>query len=126
MGHAALVFVPPSPSRLPLRFNPDVSWVALICGSFARIWIFLRTDPLVQILRKPQASTTLVEGRIEPHERLSLTLVFDHDVIDGAPAARFARRLVELIESGGGLDKEQTQTAMDAELVAVRTEYVPT
>ena len=106
-------------------FNPDVSWAALTCGSFARIWIFLRTDPLVRTLRKPQASTTLVEGRIEPRERLSLTLVFDHDVIDGAPAARFARRLMELIESGYRLDKEQTRTAMDAEPVAVRTEYVP-
>jgi hypothetical protein len=28
-------------------------------------------------------------------------------VIDGAPAARLARRLVELIESGYGLDEEQ-------------------
>jgi pyruvate/2-oxoglutarate dehydrogenase complex dihydrolipoamide acyltransferase (E2) component len=36
---------------------------------------------------------------------LHLTLVFDHDVIDGAPAARFTKRLVELIESGYGLDE---------------------
>ena len=47
----------------------------------------------------------VVEGRIEPREILNLTVVFDHDVIDGAPAARFARRLVELIESGYGLDE---------------------
>ena len=46
----------------------------------------------------------VVDGRIEPREILNLTLVFDHDVIDGAPAARFARRLIELIESGYGLD----------------------
>ena len=45
----------------------------------------------------------VVEGRIEPREILNLTVVFDHDVIDGAPAARFTRRLVELIESGCGL-----------------------
>jgi hypothetical protein len=32
-------------------------------------------------------------------------------VIDGAPAARFTRRLVELIESGYGLDEVQTMTA---------------
>ena len=37
-------------------------------------------------------------------------MVFDHDVIDGAPAARFVRRLVELIESGGGLDAEQSES----------------
>jgi pyruvate/2-oxoglutarate dehydrogenase complex dihydrolipoamide acyltransferase (E2) component len=65
-----------------------------------------------------------VEGRIEPREILSLTLVFDHDLIDEAPAARFARRLVELIESGDGLDEEQTQTAVNVEPLAVRTEKV--
>ena len=50
----------------------------------------------------------IVEGRIEPREILNLTVVFDHDVIDGAPAARFSRRFVELIESGYGLDEDQT------------------
>jgi pyruvate/2-oxoglutarate dehydrogenase complex dihydrolipoamide acyltransferase (E2) component len=29
--------------------------------------------------------------------------MFNHDVVDGAPAARSTRRLVELIESGYGL-----------------------
>lgn len=46
----------------------------------------------------------VVDGRIEPREILNLTVIFDHDVIDGGPAARFARRLIELIESGSGLD----------------------
>jgi pyruvate/2-oxoglutarate dehydrogenase complex dihydrolipoamide acyltransferase (E2) component len=50
----------------------------------------------------------VVEGRIEPREILHLAVVFQHDVIDGAPAARFTRRLVELIESGYGLDEDQT------------------
>ena len=47
----------------------------------------------------------IVESRIEPREILNLTVVFDHHVIDGAPAARFTRRLVELLESGYGLDE---------------------
>jgi pyruvate/2-oxoglutarate dehydrogenase complex dihydrolipoamide acyltransferase (E2) component len=47
----------------------------------------------------------VVEGRIEPREILNLTVLFDHDVVDGAPATRFVRRLVELIESGYGLDE---------------------
>jgi pyruvate/2-oxoglutarate dehydrogenase complex dihydrolipoamide acyltransferase (E2) component len=51
-----------------------------------------------------------VEGRIEPREILSLTMIFDHDVIDGAPAARFTRRLVELIECGYGLGDETIRT----------------
>ena len=49
----------------------------------------------------------VIEGRIEPREILNLTVLFDHDVIDGAPATRFTRRLVELIESGYGLVEDQ-------------------
>ncbi len=54
------------------------------------------------IARKP----AVVDGRIEPRDLLSLTVLFDHDVIDGAPATRFMRRLVELVESGYGLEPE--------------------
>jgi pyruvate/2-oxoglutarate dehydrogenase complex dihydrolipoamide acyltransferase (E2) component len=46
-----------------------------------------------------------VEGRVEPRELLNLTVSFDHDIIDGAPATRFVRRLVELIKSRYGLDE---------------------
>lgn len=45
----------------------------------------------------------IVGGRIEAREVLSVTVSFDHDIIDGAPAARFTQRLKELIESGYGL-----------------------
>jgi pyruvate/2-oxoglutarate dehydrogenase complex dihydrolipoamide acyltransferase (E2) component len=45
----------------------------------------------------------LVDGRLEPREHLALTASFDHDLVDGAPAARFARRLRELIESAEAL-----------------------
>ncbi|UCD97759.1 MAG: 2-oxo acid dehydrogenase subunit E2 [Chloroflexota bacterium] len=51
----------------------------------------------------------VVEGRIEPREMLNLTVMFDHDVVDGAPATRFTRRLVELIESGYGLEEMDEQ-----------------
>jgi hypothetical protein len=60
----------------------------------------------------------VVEGRIEPREILNLTVVFDHHVIDGAPAARFTRRLLELIESGSGLgepDDRQVTTPHEKE-----------
>jgi hypothetical protein len=43
---------------------------------------------------------TLVGSQIEPREYLSLTLSFDHDIVDGAPATRFARRFKELLEGG--------------------------
>ena len=45
----------------------------------------------------------VVDGRIEIREYLCMTLSFDHDIIDGAPAARFTQRLKEIIENGYGL-----------------------
>jgi hypothetical protein len=45
----------------------------------------------------------LTSGKIEAREYLSVTMMFDHDVIDGAPAARFAARLSELVQDGYGL-----------------------
>ena len=45
----------------------------------------------------------VIDGRIEIREYLCVTLSFDHDVIDGAPAARFTQRFKELIETGYGL-----------------------
>lgn len=47
----------------------------------------------------------VVDGRIEPREILNLTVTFNHDIVDGGPATRFVRRLVELIESGYGLNE---------------------
>jgi len=46
-------------------------------------------------------------GPIEPRYLLDLTVAFDQDVVDGAPAARFMKRLIELIESGYGLAEAQ-------------------
>lgn len=45
----------------------------------------------------------VVDGRIEIREYLNLTLSFDHDIIDGAPAARFTERFKDLIVRGYGL-----------------------
>ena len=51
------------------------------------------------IARKPG----IVDGEVEPREYLSLTVTFDHDVVDGAPAARFVQRLKELVEGAYGV-----------------------
>ena len=51
------------------------------------------------ITRKPR----FVDGVLCDRELLALTLSFDHTVVDGAPAARFASRLTDLIESASGL-----------------------
>jgi pyruvate/2-oxoglutarate dehydrogenase complex dihydrolipoamide acyltransferase (E2) component len=45
----------------------------------------------------------VVDHRIEVRQYMSVTVSFDHDVIDGAPAARFTQRLKDLIERADGL-----------------------
>jgi pyruvate/2-oxoglutarate dehydrogenase complex dihydrolipoamide acyltransferase (E2) component len=42
----------------------------------------------------------VVDHRVEVRKYLSVTVSFDHDVIDGAPAARFINRFKKLIEGG--------------------------
>jgi pyruvate/2-oxoglutarate dehydrogenase complex dihydrolipoamide acyltransferase (E2) component len=77
--------------------------------------IFPVTQGLGLVVGSIAWKPAVVEDRIEPRQILNLTLTFDHDVIDGAPAARFTRRLVELIESGYGLDEDQTMSAIGTE-----------
>jgi pyruvate/2-oxoglutarate dehydrogenase complex dihydrolipoamide acyltransferase (E2) component len=50
----------------------------------------------------------VVDGHTAAREYLSLTISVDHDIVDGAPAARFTRRLKELIESGYALAADVT------------------
>lgn len=65
--------------------------------------IFPVTQGLGLVVGSIAWKPAVVEGRIEPREILNLTVMFDHEIIDGAPAARFTHRLIELIESGSGL-----------------------
>ena len=53
------------------------------------------------IARKPGVH----DDQVEVREYLHLTLSFDHDIVDGAPAARFARKLTKLIETASGLEE---------------------
>ncbi|MCE3276244.1 MAG: catalytic domain of component of various dehydrogenase complexe [Propionibacteriaceae bacterium] len=65
------------------------------------------------IARKP----AVIEERVEPRDLLNVTIAFDHDVVDGAPAARFIRRLVDLTISTGRLIRISPVTlAMSARL----------
>lgn len=51
------------------------------------------------IVKKPG----VVKDRIEIREYLYITVLVDHDVIDGAPAVRALSRLTRMVESGYGL-----------------------
>jgi hypothetical protein len=64
-------------------------------------WIIPRTMHnlaigLGSVVRKPW----VVGDGVEPREILNLTVLLDHDVVDGAPAARFGSRLIENLEKG--------------------------
>ncbi len=48
----------------------------------------------------------LRDGQLESRESLCLTISLDHDIVDGAPAARFANTFRTLVESGAVLNAE--------------------
>ena len=51
------------------------------------------------VVRKPR----VVREEVVPRDVLHLTVLFDHDVVDGAPAARLVSRLVKKLESAAAL-----------------------
>jgi len=51
------------------------------------------------IVEKP----VFVDGDLEKKEYIRLIISVDHDIIDGAPLARFSSRLVELMEGSSYL-----------------------
>ena len=64
----------------------------------------LMANPLVfaigGIVKKPG----VIDNRIEIREYLSITVMIDHETVDGAPATRFISRFAELVETAAGLD----------------------
>ncbi len=102
-----------------------VTSVGMFGGGHSGWGLYSSEHALDLIVGSTAWKPAIVEGRIEPRQILCLTVVFDHDIVDGAPAARFVRRLVELIESGYGLDEDQPLTALDTEPAEVRTARMP-
>jgi pyruvate dehydrogenase E2 component (dihydrolipoamide acetyltransferase) len=72
----------------------------------------LGIDAFTPILNLPQGAILGIgrileepvvrHGRLEAGQTLSLSLTFDHRVVDGAPAARWLQRLTEKILAAGG------------------------
>ena len=74
-------------------------------GSFGRVpgfaIPFLRTPRAVTVVVGNVSRQPVVVGEeILPRDVLGLTVVFNHDIVDGAPAARFVTRLAERLERG--------------------------
>jgi len=51
----------------------------------------------------------VVDGQVVIREYLCMTLSFNHDLVDGAPAARFVQQLKELIENGSSLGESEIE-----------------
>ncbi len=104
----------------------SISSVGMFGGSHSGWGLSPTPQPLALVVGGTALKPAIIEGRIEPREILNLTVMFNHDVIDGAPAARFTRRLVELIESGYGLCQDQTQTDPGNHAIGLQTAQVTT
>ncbi len=76
-------------------FGSGASWaIPLTAGTV--------TVTVGSIVRRP----VLCDGELEDREHLCLTVSFNHDLVDGAPAARFMRRFVEILASGDELREQ--------------------
>lgn len=97
-----------------LRYNPDllvsfagtvaITSVGMFGGGHSGWGLTPTGSTLGLVVGGTAWKPAIVDDRVERREILSLTVVFDHDIIDGAPATRFTRRLIELIECGEGLE----------------------
>ncbi len=64
---------------------------------------FIPWHTMMLLLGGISQKPAVVEGSIAIRDILCLTVSFDHDIVDGAPAARFIQRLKEMIESAACL-----------------------
>jgi len=70
----------------------------------ARGWIVpFSMHPLCLAFGSLNAQPALYKGAIQKREILHLTVLIDHDVVDGVPAARFADDLAKRLECGAGI-----------------------
>jgi pyruvate/2-oxoglutarate dehydrogenase complex dihydrolipoamide acyltransferase (E2) component len=88
------------------EMNGTVSLTAVGMFGSGSGWAIPATNHTLQVsLGGIAEKPAFVGDQIEKREFLDVTISLDHDIIDGAPAARFIQRLKELIESGYGLDE---------------------
>jgi pyruvate/2-oxoglutarate dehydrogenase complex dihydrolipoamide acyltransferase (E2) component len=64
---------------------------------------------------------SIVDRHLESRDYLCLTITFNHDIVDGAPAARFVKRFSELLMSGELLENEKHLISTESEILAQET-----
>lgn len=75
-----------------------------MCGSFDGWIIPTSIHPLCFAIGTIKEKPGIVNGKIVVREYLKMTALIDHDVMDGAQAARFLSRLDELLKNAYGLE----------------------
>jgi pyruvate/2-oxoglutarate dehydrogenase complex dihydrolipoamide acyltransferase (E2) component len=90
------------------RMMGTVSVTALgIVGQSGMSWgIPIGVHPLIVAVGGIAKRPGVIREQIAIREFVGLTVLFDHDVTDGAPVARFIRRLQELMVGQYGLEDE--------------------
>jgi len=75
-----------------------------------RGWIMpFGMHPLCLAFGSLNEQAAVYRGEIQKREILHLTVLIDHDVIDGVPAARFVDDLVKKLQAGFGLQTENSK-----------------
>ncbi|NJK67838.1 MAG: 2-oxo acid dehydrogenase subunit E2 [Microcoleus sp. CSU_2_2] len=88
------------------RMMGTISVTALgMVGQGGLSWgIPIGIHPLIIAVGEISKRPGILNEQIVIREYVGLTVLFDHDVTDGAPVARFIRRLQELMADGYGLE----------------------
>ncbi len=91
----------------PLRVKKLMGTIIVTAiGMFGKLYgwpIPTTSHPLAFAIGGITKKPGVINDKIEIRQYLTITVLFNHDVVDGAPAARFITKLKELIESGYGL-----------------------
>jgi hypothetical protein len=99
LKHPHLVF-----SKMGNVAITSVGMMGNISGWFIPISVHPICFGLGSIIKKP----AVVDDKIEIRQMLNMTIMIDHDVIDGAPMARFISDLSNNLESGMYLKSHQS------------------
>jgi pyruvate/2-oxoglutarate dehydrogenase complex dihydrolipoamide acyltransferase (E2) component len=88
-----------SPRLRQLTGTVGVTAVGMFAGGGGFAVASLTLMPLQIVVGGVSSRPRVVGGQIEVREMLDLTVTIDHNVVDGAPAARFGAELREIIEA---------------------------
>lgn len=89
--------------HLMKRYAGTVGLTSLGMPGIGTSWgIGLPIHSLAVVLGGIAEKPVAVDGEVVIREMLSLTVSFNHDIVDGAPAARFLQRFIAAIERGVG------------------------